>query len=120
MFLTELCARAETCNFQEKERLIQDKIVFFMQGKHVHCNKIREHLVPITKAQPKSLMTVVSVETSCFVWNKTCDHCKVKNYFKVKCKKLQFLEVETDSDNSDSSWSATVNVDDSGGDDSVP
>ena len=33
MFLTELYARAETCNFQEKERMIRDKIVFSTQGK---------------------------------------------------------------------------------------
>ena len=32
-FLTELRTRAEACNFQEKERMIRDKIVFTVTGK---------------------------------------------------------------------------------------
>ena len=33
VFLTELYARAASCNFKEKERMIRDKIVFSVSGK---------------------------------------------------------------------------------------
>ena len=176
MFLTELYARAETCNFQEKERMIRDKIVFSTQGKlqelllresdldlkkainicrafeatkqstkemnnneNSSVNKLNSAAAfprkfPMKTRAPhqskgasnsnqKGSAKIINdcrfcgkthdaVKTKCFAWNKICNNCKGRNHFQAKCKKIQMLEMETDSDNSDSSWLATVNVND--------
>ena len=41
----------------------------------------------------------------------TCKHCKGRNHFDVKCKKVHSLNVDGDSTDSDEQWLATVVTD---------
>ena len=54
-----------------------------------------------------------AIKTKCPNWGKLCNHCKGRNHFEVKCKKVHTLETKSNSDESDDSdtnWLATVEV----------
>ena len=54
-----------------------------------------------------------AIKTKCPAWGKLCNHCKGRNHFEVKCKKVHTLETKSNSDESDDSdtnWLATVEV----------
>lgn len=44
----------------------------------------------------------------CPAWGKVCSSCKGKNHFKVKCKKVHLVDVESDCDDPDFKWLAAV------------
>ncbi|KAK3701960.1 hypothetical protein RRG08_017850 [Elysia crispata] len=48
-FLTELRSRADLCNFQEKERMIRDKLVFKAK-KHLQEKLLRDNELTLEKA----------------------------------------------------------------------
>ena len=52
-----------------------------------------------------------AVKIKCPAWGKTCKHCKGRNHFDVKCKKVHSLNVDGDSNDSDEQWLAIVVTD---------
>lgn len=177
-FLTQLRKQAGECNFEEKEKMIRDKIVFSSQGKLQEL-LLRERELDLTKAidicrtremtakQTKEMSAYVPTSTSqtekiekvqaqsqaypykrnnpmtktqssgnqderkgprmiidcnfcgqdhragrtnCPAWGKTCNNCKGRNHFAVKCRKAIHAvknDCEDESD-SDLEWLAAV------------
>ena len=52
-----------------------------------------------------------AARTQCPAWGKTCNYCKGRNHFEVKCKKVNLLSAGRDSDECDGQWLAVVGAD---------
>ena len=52
-----------------------------------------------------------AAKTQCPAWGKTCNYCKGRNHFEVKCKKVNLLNAGRDSDECDKQWLAVVEAD---------
>ena len=52
-----------------------------------------------------------AARTQCPAWGKTCNYCKGRNHFEVKCEKVNLLNAERDSDECDEQWLAVVGAD---------
>ena len=164
VFLTELYARAASCNFKEKERMIRDKIVFSVSGKleelllresnldlkkateifrvfkitswakkeisppsegypidkieAQHQKKQNNAVKPQQKDGPRVLkecnfpgQSHEAAKTQCPACGKTCNYCKGRNHYEVKCKKVNLLNAGRDSDECDGQWWAVVGAD---------
>ena len=52
-----------------------------------------------------------AARTQCPAWAKTCNYCKGRNHFEVKCKKVNLLNEGRDSDECVEQWLAVVGAD---------
>ncbi|KAL5017694.1 hypothetical protein ScPMuIL_005222, partial [Solemya velum] len=149
-FLTALKSRATACNFQEKERMMRDKIVFTVTGKLQEL-LLREDKLTLDKTvkicrafeqsnrqqkgeskhsqshsqKPSDRKQKIDChfcgyqherqKEKCPAWGKTCEKCKGRNHFAVKCRK-QIHAVSQESDHEDEldKWLFAVNDDKDG------
>ena len=52
-----------------------------------------------------------AARTQCPAWGKTCNYCKGRNHFEVKCKKVNLLNAGRDYDECDEQWLVVVGTD---------
>ena len=115
---TEICRAFEITSRAKKEmsppseRYSIDKIEAQHQQEQNNAVKPQQKDGPYVLNERKFCgQSHEAARTQCPAWGKTCNYCKGRNHFEVKCKKVNLLNAGRDFDKCDEQWLAVVGAD---------
>ena len=112
---TEICRAFETTSRAKKEMSPPSEGYPIDKIEVQHQKKQNIAVKPQQKDGPRVLkkckfcgQSHEAAKTQCPAWGKTCNYCKGRNHFEVKCKKVNLLNAGRDSGECDEQWLAVV------------